>query len=266
MKRHHSNALRVGLLALMAAACPIPQALAASYSVVETIRGPDGDFDYLSVDSDRQRPNLARDYGMMAVDLASDKVTPKLLDTASWLMAALLIPGTDLLLTTSEESNGAILLHRATGEIEARIPTGKGPDGALFDPGSKLVYVMNGDSGDVAVIDTTAKRVVATVPVGGKPEAAASNGRDKVFVNIEDRNDVAVIDSARHQLLARYALPGCEEPTGLAYDPESGLLISACHNGTAKLIYLPAFDTRKDANGKDEEVPGTFRILVVAPK
>lgn len=338
MTLHASNRRLVATLLLLLA-CAGAQAGESSYSVISTIPAPDGDYDYMSVDSAKQRLYVARAYGVMVVDLASGKVTPKLLDTGTWLSAVLLIPGTNSILSTVYDENRALLFDRSSGAIEARIPAGKGPDAALFEPNSKLAYVMNGESGDVSVIDTAAKKVVATVPVGGKPEAAASDGHGKVFVNIEDKADIAVLDVTSHKVIGRYALPGCEEPTGLAYDAKSGLLISACHNGKAKLIdaksgadrgtveigrdadgaifdetrrfvyipcndgtltifhldqagraasiasvktasgartaaldektgriYLPAVDTKQDAAGKEHEVPGTFRILVVAPK
>ena len=71
--------------------------------------------------------------------------------------------------------------------------------------------------------------------VGGGPEGAVPDGRGHLFLNIEDHNEVAVIEIAARKVMRRYALRGCVEPTGIAYDAKSGLLISACHNGIAKL-------------------------------
>ena len=72
----------------------------------------------------------------------------------------------------------------------------KNPDGFTYDPSSKLVFVMNHDGGDSTVIDPVAKKVVATIPVGGDLEFPVSDGMGKVFVNVEDKNQIAVIDVA----------------------------------------------------------------------
>jgi YVTN family beta-propeller protein len=103
--------------------------------------------------------------------------------------------------------------------------------------------VANGESKDITVIDVAKARVVATIPVDGVPEAAVSDGQGKLYVNLEDRNAIAVIDIAARKVVGRYAMAGCNEPTGIAYDARTGLLIAACHNRTAKLI--------EAASGKD---------------
>lgn len=128
------------------------------------------------------------------------------------------------------------MFNRNTGEVIAKIPTGDEPDGALFDAHTGLVFVMNGASEDVTVINLAERKVVKTIPMGGKPEAAVSDNKGRVYINIEDTAEIVVLELASLNVLNRYKLPGCHEPTGIAYDDVSGLLISACHNGTVKLI------------------------------
>jgi hypothetical protein len=78
---------------------------------------------------------------------------------------------------------------------------------------------------------------VATIPVGGVLEFPVSDGAGKVFVNVEDKNEIAVIDVKSRQTIAHWALNGCKSPTGLAYAPQENLLISSCgENGIAKVI------------------------------
>lgn len=207
----------------------------AGYSVVDRIPGPDGSYDYISVDGAKQRVFVARSNGVMAIDLATRTVTPTLV-AGEGVAAVEIISGTDLMLATNGESNMATLFDRNSGRVKARIPTGKEPDAALFDAASGLAFVMNWENEDVTLINVAREAVVATIAVGGKPEAAASDGEGHVYVNIRDTAEIVVIDVSRRRVARRYALPGCEEPTGLAYDPDTRLLVSACHNGTAKLI------------------------------
>jgi YVTN family beta-propeller protein len=150
--------------------------------------------------------------------------------------AVLPINGSRLMLSTNGSLNTATLFNRDTGAVTADIATGTDPDGAYYDPASRLAFVMNGESNDVTLIDIAGVKAVATVAVGGKPEGATSDGKGRLFVNIEDLNSIAVIDIATRKVTATYTLKGCVEPTGIAYDPQSGVLISACHNGVAKLV------------------------------
>jgi DNA-binding beta-propeller fold protein YncE len=85
------------------------------------------------------------------------------------------------------------------------------------------------------VIDPRAAKVVATVTIGGGLELPALDGRGHLFVNVEDRGELAEIDLKSRQVIRRIALIGCDSPTGLAYLP-SGFLLSACANKVAALV------------------------------
>jgi DNA-binding beta-propeller fold protein YncE len=170
----------------------------------------------------------------MKVDLATGKASTIL--ERKGVAAVLIIPGTRLMLSTNWDSNTATLFNRDTGAVTADIPTGKGPDGAFYDAASGLAFVMNGESGDATVIDIASAKGVATIALAEAPEAGVPDGKGKAYINLEASNEIAVVDIAGRRVITRYNLPGCEEPTGIAFDPATNLLISACHNGVAKLI------------------------------
>jgi YVTN family beta-propeller protein len=205
------------------------------HQVIQRIKGPDGAYDYLSVDSSARKLFVGREYGVMTVDLATGEVTNRLVP-ADNVAAVLILPGTSEMLSTVYFGNKALIFDRSTGAIRAEIATGTRPDAAAYDPYSGLVFVMNAGSKDVTIIDPKLALVVATIPVGGKPEAAASDGTGRVFINIEDSAEIVVIDVKRRQLSARYEMSGCEEPTGITFDSATNTLISACHNQAVKLI------------------------------
>jgi DNA-binding beta-propeller fold protein YncE len=97
------------------------------------------------------------------------------------------------------------------------------------------LWVMNARDGTATVIDPIAAKVVATVAIGGGLELPALDGRGHLFVNVEDKNEIAEVDLASRKVVKHIALTGCEGPTGLTY-LSSGILVSACANGVAKLV------------------------------
>ena len=221
------------MIALLASALAAAASTALpGYSVVQSIPGPDGGWDLLSVDPVHRRVYATRGDAVMAVDLATNRVTPVLL-TAQRSHAALAIPGSGELLVTNGNANNAQIVDGATGAVRATIAVGKKPDAATYDPLTRHLFVMNADSGDISVIDPKSATVVSTIAVGGSLELGAVDGRGLLFVNVEDKNDVAVIDTRTNQLVRRFALAGCDGPTGIAYAPEARRLISACANSKA---------------------------------
>lgn len=203
--------------------------------VVAHIPGPDGGWDYADVGADPHKLYVARPDGVMAVDLDSGAVTGKLVP-GQRVHSTLPIPGTDLVLSTNGDTNTAVLFHGRDGAIVATLPTGKKPDGAVFDRATGLVAVMDGAAGDITLIDPKKAEVAGTITVGGKLEAAAVDGQGSLFVNAEDTSELAKVDLKARKLVARYKLEGCEGPTGLVYSPKAKVLVSACANGVAKLV------------------------------
>jgi DNA-binding beta-propeller fold protein YncE len=217
-----------GLAALIAAP---GYAAAPEFVVTKIIAGPDGGWDYAAVDSAAHRLYVAHGDAVTAVDLESLAVTPKLLAGNHLHTVLPLADGKGLV--TNGDDNTAVLFETATGKVLATLPTGKKPDAAIFDPSSGLVLVMDGAAGDITLIDPKTATSPGRIAVGGALEFAAADGRGKAYVNIEDKAEVAVIDIAAREQAARYPLPGCEEPSGLALNAEGSILVSACANGKA---------------------------------
>ena len=227
----------VGLL-LSSALCIPSLAFAAAgpvaLSVVATIPGPDGGWDYAAVDAAARRLYVAHGDAITTVDLDSGKVTAQWAE-GKHLHAVLPLPG-GMLLATNGGTDTATLFEGATAKLIATIPTGKGPDAAIFDPASGLVLVMDAHGGDITLIDPKAATSPGHIDVGGALEFAVADGHGKGYANIEDKGEIAVIDIAARKTVGHYALTGCEEPSGLALDPESGVMVAACANNKAVAV------------------------------
>ena len=222
-------------IAALATAGLAHAAAPAPLKVVGHIPGPDGGWDYANFDPVHHRLYVAHGQAITVMDVDTGKVTPQLLATKR-AHIALPLPGGDELLVTDGGADVALLANASTGAIRATVPTGKNPDAALYDPATKTLFVMNGRSGDITLIDPKAGKAVGTIAVGGALEFGVSDGAGRVFVNIEDKGEIAVIDSKARKVVAHWPMEGCEEPSGLAYAGDAKLLIAACANGTAKVV------------------------------
>src|ERR1700730_5763848 len=229
---------RAALAGLVASVCLGPHACAGQRNMVlvKTIAHQDGDarLDYASIDDVSRRLYVARGFGVTAVDLDTELTTRQLV-AGQHVHAVIPLPG-GRVLSTNGDSNTATLFVGKTGEVLAQIATGNDPDAAAFDPASGLVFVMNAKDGDATLIDPAGGKAVGRLPLGGKPEFAVADSHGRLFVNLEDRNATAVIDTAGRKVIGNYALPGCERPSALGIDIESGVLVAACATRTAVAI------------------------------
>jgi DNA-binding beta-propeller fold protein YncE len=226
------KAISIATLLLSAGVAAAAFAAAPQYKITDRIKVQDGGFDYATFDAATNQVLMARPNFTTTIDVKTGKVGE--IKSAARGHIALPIPGTPLLVVTQRAGNILIVDGKAD-KVEATLKGTKNPDGATYDPSTKLVFAMNHDGGDSTVIDPIAKKVVATIPIGGDLEFTVPDGAGKVFVNIEDKNQIAVIDTKTKKVTTRYTLKNCDGPTGLAYDAADKYLISSC-DGTAKII------------------------------
>ena len=116
------------------------------------------------------------------------------------------------------------------------------PDGMLFDPSDERVYILSHRAPHVTVIDAKDGSVLGTIDLGGMPEQAASDGKGHMYVDVEDKDNIAVVDAKTLTVTAHYDLAGkggtC---AGLALDAKNHILFAACRN-PANMVILNADD------------------------
>jgi DNA-binding beta-propeller fold protein YncE len=110
------------------------------------------------------------------------------------------------------------------------------PDAIIYDPASKRVFAFNGRSKNATVIDAAKGTVVSNIPLDGKPEFAAADGKGNVYVNIEDKAEVQAIDAKKAAVSNTWKMEGCEEPSGLAMDQKNRRLFAGCGNKVMAIV------------------------------
>jgi DNA-binding beta-propeller fold protein YncE len=104
------------------------------------------------------------------------------------------------------------------------------PDGILFDPFNQHVWILSHAEPNATVIDTKDGSIVGTVNFGGQPEQAQSDGNGHLYVDLEDKNQIAAVDTKTLTVTAHYDITGCDGPGGLGFDAKNHILFASCHN------------------------------------
>jgi DNA-binding beta-propeller fold protein YncE len=211
----------------------------AGYGVIARYEiGGAGGWDYLSIDGKRHRLYVSRGDHVQVVDTVSGKVSGDLPGTAG-VHGVAIAGDLGLGFTSNGRADSVTVFDLDTlAVIDTVKVTGANPDAILYEPFSKRVLTFNGRSANVTAIDAKTRKVVGTLVVSGKPEFAVSDERGRVFVNIEDRNTLAVIDMATFTVSKEWPLGSCDSPTGLAIDRGRNRLFSVCQN--RKMIVVDA--------------------------
>lgn len=228
------------------------------YRIVAPVPGgsADGVWDYATIDDAARRLYLAQN-GVTVLDLDTAKITPhfvtgRLFQGLVPVHHVLPVNGGKSVAVTVVATNSVDFFDPQTGKVFADVTVGPAPkhnwhnpDSLVYEPNSALLVAVNGDSGSLSLIDTTAFAIRGEIPVGkGTLETAAADGTGLIYVNEPGTHRVAVVDVAKRKVVQKIVLNQCEDPTGLAYDSDDQLIISVCSNGLVKFI---AADTRKEA-------------------
>ena len=130
--------------------------------------------------------------------------------------------------TSNGRINTVTVFDMNTNAILAQVPTGQNPDAIFYEPFLKKIITCNGRGKNLSIIDPENNMTVDSVAVGGKPEEATSDGMGKLYVNVEDKNEIVVVDLATLRVLSHWSLSPCEGPTGLGYDRKTQRLFAGC--------------------------------------
>jgi outer membrane protein assembly factor BamB len=113
-------------------------------------------------------------------------------------------------------------------------------DGIIYDPGTDLILVSAGDSNSLITfkpnIDPKSGHIETPIPLGGAPEFLAADGSGKVFVNLEDKDSVAVVDLKTRKVIARWPVSPGGAPVGMAIDTQHHALFIGCRNPQKMIV------------------------------
>jgi YVTN family beta-propeller protein len=215
---------------------------AGGYKIVQRIQlEGDGFWDYLNADDVTGMLYVSHGKMVHVVDMKTGKSVATITDVNGVHGIAIAPEFNKGFISNGADNNVTVFNTKDFSVIEKVDVTGKNPDAILYEPLTKTIITWNGRSSNATVIDAKTDKVIQTIDLAGKPEAVVSDGKGKVFVNIEDKSEVSMINVKTWKVEQSWSISPGEEPSGLALDNENHRLFSA----TDKLMVVLDAETGK---------------------
>jgi YVTN family beta-propeller protein len=232
---------------------------AVNYQLLKKVAVPGtGGWDYITVDDAGRRIYISHATQVDVLDA----------DTLAQIGTIPNTPGVHGVAIASEAGRGYISAGKADSAIAFDLKTlkplgetkvGKKPDAIIYEPATKRVYVMNGDSDSITAINAKDGSVAGTIDLGGGPEFAVSDGKGNAYVNLEEKNETLHIDVNTLKVKDRWPLAPCATPTALAFDAANRRLFVGCRSkilavlnaDTGKIVATAPIGERVDAASFD---------------
>lgn len=252
-------AFGVAFVAVAASSAPAPQA--SGYKLTgKVVLGGDTGWDYLLADAATHRVFISHGNHTVVTDGAG-KVLGDIPNTMG-VHGIALAPEFNRGFTSNGQSNSVTVFDYKTLATITEIKIqGQNPDGIVYDPASKRVFTMNGRSSDATAIDAKTGEIAGTVALGGRPETAQVDGAGNMYVNLEDKNSLAAVDTRTLKVINTWPIAPCEGPSGQAIDAAHKRTFIGCDNQmvmvditNGKVVGSVPIGRGVDANGFD---PGT---------
>jgi uncharacterized protein YjiK len=244
MKKYRYPTLLAASLLVLAAvqtspAQPKPTATDQLYKVVKSEKvGGDGAFDYVYADASTRRLYVPRGDRVVVYDLDTLKLAGTIPDCKGARGVAI-DPKTH---HGFSSSTPVVMWDTQTLATIKTIATEGEADGMFFDPGTAHVYVLSHTAPNATVLDSKDGSIVATIDLGGAPEQAVTDNQGHIYINLEDKGSIAVVDAKTLKVTAHYDFSEtAKTATGLALDVKNRILYSCCRK-PATCVILNADD------------------------
>lgn len=207
------------------------------YKVLKTVKvGGAGGFDYVYADAAGRRLYIPRtgNPGARITVFNLDTLAPTGEIPETSARGAAVDPKSNHGFVTSKP---VTMFDTKTLAVVKKIDVEGGPDGILFDPFNERTYIWSHSAPNATVINAKDGSVAGTIDLGGAPEQAVTDGKGHIYVDLEDKDMVGVIDTKTMKVTGRYELGGkgggC---AGLAMDVKNEILFVACRKPQAMVI------------------------------
>lgn len=224
--------ISLGLVAAVAATLSLSHASQAQkFTTQKYSTGGTGGTDYLAVDPTTGHVYVSRGTHVMVVNGATGAVLGDIPDTPRVHGIAFAVKEGHGFTTNSGDST-LTMFNLSDMAVIKKVHIGiDGADGIMYDESTNLILSINHShpSGTTVAVNAKTGDVVGTITLsGGAPEGGAADGRGNVFINIEDKNAIDVVDLKTMKVTATWKIDPCDGPTGIAYDARTKRIFAGC--------------------------------------
>jgi YVTN family beta-propeller protein len=213
---------------LIMSAGVLPAQKVVTYHVAKTFHiASAGGWDYIAVGPGNNRLYVSHGTQVNILDETTGDSVGVIPNTTG-VHGIAFVPSLNRGYTSNGRLNNVTVFDLKTNQVLSQVAAGQNPDAIMYDTYSKTIITCNGRSNDLTVIDPVSEKIITTIAVGGKPETAVSDGEGKLYVNIEDKNEIVAINIKTNTVENRWSIAPAEGPTGLAIDPVSKRLFAGC--------------------------------------
>jgi DNA-binding beta-propeller fold protein YncE len=235
MKRFTSRGSSVCVTVLLLSGLAAALAADSGYHLLKTYAfgaapGSTGEyFDYVTVDAAARRVYLSRGTAVQVIDAdtgANVGFVPGFMRQHGVALAPEFNRG-----FISDGGQAKIFVFdlktlKIVGEVKADPDT----DCMVYDPASKNAFSMNGDGNSTTVVNAKTGELVKTIPLGGAPEFAVTDGKGMLYADLANKNEIVGVDTRTLEVKSRWPVAPAGNPTSLAMDREHRRLFSAGRN------------------------------------
>jgi len=193
--------------------------------------GGEGAFDYLSVDASNGRVFVSRSNHVMVVDGATGRVLGDITDTPRTHGAALVARENHGFTTNAGDSTSTMFDLTSLAVIKKIHAGVDGLDGFMYDDAMNTVLSINHSRpvGTAVAMNAKTGDIVGRVTLSGNaPEGGVSDGKGRIFINVENKNEVDVVDTKTWKVVDTWSVEPCDGPTGIAMDRLTNRLFVGC--------------------------------------
>lgn len=229
---------------------------AGSYHVIARIPIPgSGSWDYVGIDPANRHVFVSHGPQLEVLNADTYKLDGKIVApgadfskpetlTGQGVRGATAAPDLGRGFTANARDGSVSIFDLKTLKVVAVVKVGDNPDGYLYDPATKRGFTFSNRTKAAAAVNLADATLAGMVPLGSKPEAAAADGNGHVFVNLQERDQVARIDSRKLVVQETWPTAPCRQPTSMAIDRGSSRLFIGCRSESPMLVVMDASNGR----------------------
>jgi DNA-binding beta-propeller fold protein YncE len=237
VRREHRMAW-AGVLVLVAGLANWSAGAEPKYKLIKQIQiGGGSGWDYLFAEPETKRLYVTHGTKVMVIDTQGEKVIGSITDTPG-VHGFVPVPELKRGFSSNGQENKSSVVDLETLKTMMKVPTGPNPDAILYEPKSGEVWTFNGRGQSATAFDAKTGKVVAeSIPLEGKPETGVADpDAGRIYVNLENKDAIAVIDVKEHKVLETWPIAPGASATGMAIDRSLHRLIVGCGNSKMLLV------------------------------